>query len=1130
MKEGSDYRVFVGGLAPNIQENEIMDRFKSFGSASDVYLVHKKDSSGDIVKTFGYLNLKTTEQQLNKCFAIFGGTKWKGHSLKVQLARDDFMKRLRKEWENPETIQVSKSKKRKLIEPIKKYDEFLSKCQNLKKMLPGIPIEGKKNWVIGKYGRPLPIVHIPKIPGRKAVKHDPSKHCHCIKKIPEGDFHDSGGDNLTWEMDEVKHLQDKVKPVKRSKKIPLNVFAEPIKNSIDKKIGDRDTKLKPREKAIEPNLQHEIHDKQDFEVESMKEKDVKESRKEEIDMVDNDSADFEIVPQVEIKRSIVINSRFDSSDSEMSDLDEIRQKIKPSDSISKETLEKKSQVVEIPEDMAAKDETLGQQNKEENGDSCDEKFKDVSEAEEVATPVPSKVFKTPGRSKNLSDSIVKQLQLVKKSVQSTPGKMNNILTYGEDKEDEERSTNMFDFQFETDKTNKESRDDLLQNEAVNILDGEEEDENFNMFDFTFENLKNATGEQFLKAMEFRWQGEQNGSDKSDDSSDKDKASSPKKKKVESIKTDSSSSDESCVEQSMLDFKFENMENRFENKQDGSVSSEEDSDSEMSEEEEKRVIKNEDNSFEVDKTTKKKDNEKDGERLVKEKVCEKSSSKIQEENDGKENKKEAVLKEENKTKKKKRVAENNNHGQKEKEKVQEGIEIISNKKVKKKKEKNRKDINKSKHHTPGMSEEVRQKSLDAFNERTQKNKQLIKNALKGLDTNQPSTNRIVFEDDDDNSEEDRISNEIKDEVESQSSKSSLWDKSEINEEKLKENKSDEVVNFLDGDDDGNDDITDSDRFAVKPQFQGKEGGKLFKMQLHFGGDERFRLDKRFADGDGHENHDDEVLSSDDVDGDRDEECNQLSVNDDGEENLKEEKERNLALLENVLGKVIKSNKKNKKGKLNSATPYDRYDPTKTGHVNLEVHEEKKRKEDDTEKAISKKKVKQLEEENEVINKNEIVPEVSNKRFYEVDTSLKSLFSSNCTNEGKPSSGFTFLSNQNDEVEAKDSEGADHMVEAKPIKELSWKKGLEEDGDDDIEMLEEKEKTKKEEEKTFSGFFILDDEDERLRKGSTFIRTEEFGDIRKQWENIRRSLHDDFKKKHKDAVRRVRKMKERGFKRP
>ena len=26
-------------------------------------------------------------------FALFGGTKWKGYSLKVQLAKDDFMKR-----------------------------------------------------------------------------------------------------------------------------------------------------------------------------------------------------------------------------------------------------------------------------------------------------------------------------------------------------------------------------------------------------------------------------------------------------------------------------------------------------------------------------------------------------------------------------------------------------------------------------------------------------------------------------------------------------------------------------------------------------------------------------------------------------------------------------------------------------------------------------------------------------------------------------------------------------------------------------------------------------------------------------------------------------------------------------
>merc|ERR1712176_1548991 len=110
MKEEGTYRIFIGGLSPDVKENDIKEKFKSFGKASDVYLVKKKDKSGEVLKTFGYLNLETSEQRLNKCFTVFGGTKWKGHCLKVQLAKDDFMKRLRKEWANPEQ-EISKTRK-----------------------------------------------------------------------------------------------------------------------------------------------------------------------------------------------------------------------------------------------------------------------------------------------------------------------------------------------------------------------------------------------------------------------------------------------------------------------------------------------------------------------------------------------------------------------------------------------------------------------------------------------------------------------------------------------------------------------------------------------------------------------------------------------------------------------------------------------------------------------------------------------------------------------------------------------------------------------------------------------------------------------------------------------------------
>ena len=88
---GEDHRVFIGGLFNEVTEDDIRGRFQSFGDVSNVTIVQKKDGEGAVTKTFGYVNLYTTTQKLNRCFAVYGGTTWKGSQLKVGLAKEDFI-------------------------------------------------------------------------------------------------------------------------------------------------------------------------------------------------------------------------------------------------------------------------------------------------------------------------------------------------------------------------------------------------------------------------------------------------------------------------------------------------------------------------------------------------------------------------------------------------------------------------------------------------------------------------------------------------------------------------------------------------------------------------------------------------------------------------------------------------------------------------------------------------------------------------------------------------------------------------------------------------------------------------------------------------------------------------------
>lgn len=59
-------RLFVGGLYGNIKENELRDRFESFGQVSSVEIVRRKDEQGIPIKTFAYVDLGVTDIQLKK--------------------------------------------------------------------------------------------------------------------------------------------------------------------------------------------------------------------------------------------------------------------------------------------------------------------------------------------------------------------------------------------------------------------------------------------------------------------------------------------------------------------------------------------------------------------------------------------------------------------------------------------------------------------------------------------------------------------------------------------------------------------------------------------------------------------------------------------------------------------------------------------------------------------------------------------------------------------------------------------------------------------------------------------------------------------------------------------------------
>ncbi|XP_021550093.1 nucleolar protein 8 [Neomonachus schauinslandi] len=188
-------RLFVGGLGQNISKADLQNQFSRFGEVSDVELITRKDDQGNPQKVFAYINIRVAEADLNKCMSVLNKTKWKGGTLQIQLAKESFLHRLAQEREE------AKAKKEKSTIDNTSFLEKLGVVDFHVKAVPGTEVPGHKNWVVSKFGRVLPVLHLKNQHRRKIMKYDPSKYCHNLKKIAEDVTHATPVSSLTWELE-----------------------------------------------------------------------------------------------------------------------------------------------------------------------------------------------------------------------------------------------------------------------------------------------------------------------------------------------------------------------------------------------------------------------------------------------------------------------------------------------------------------------------------------------------------------------------------------------------------------------------------------------------------------------------------------------------------------------------------------------------------------------------------------------------------------------------------------------------------------------------------------------------------------------------------------------------------------
>ncbi|XP_006900798.1 PREDICTED: nucleolar protein 8 [Elephantulus edwardii] len=187
-------RLFVGGLTKAISQADLQNQFSRFGEVSDVEIITRKDEQGNPQKIFAYINIRVAEADLNKCMSVLNKTKWKGGTLQIQQAKENFLHRLAQEREDTKAKQENSIKGN--TNPLRKMEMTDLHV----KAVPGTEVPGRKDWVVSKFGRILPVLHLKNHLKHKIIKYDPSKYCHNLKKI-ENSTKAIPVTDLTWELE-----------------------------------------------------------------------------------------------------------------------------------------------------------------------------------------------------------------------------------------------------------------------------------------------------------------------------------------------------------------------------------------------------------------------------------------------------------------------------------------------------------------------------------------------------------------------------------------------------------------------------------------------------------------------------------------------------------------------------------------------------------------------------------------------------------------------------------------------------------------------------------------------------------------------------------------------------------------
>ncbi|XP_023119784.2 nucleolar protein 8 isoform X2 [Amphiprion ocellaris] len=1170
-------RLYVGGLSHTVTQKDLKDRFGKFGDVEDVELRTRKDEDGVPYKTFGYININISDADLKKCLTVLNKSKWKGGTLQIEPAKESFLHRLSQERQAAADQRLyqpaADDQKQKLLESLSKVgvENF-----TMKAAVPGTEIPGHKDWVVSKFGRVLPVLQLRSQKGSRArtLKYDPSKYCHNIRRLDRQEVDGSTPvTQLTWQ---VQGGHDDISKRRRGEFPPYEL---PQRKKIrTDEVNSHDAAGKTRSEhpvnsVHQTEARHVTNGFQPRPAQRTWRRDSDVDSDEEIRrLVANQQTSHDALQQDDSLEVVGLDylekcghkGEKDEDDYDSADTDEIFASGKPPQTPGKPppTQEKLSQPTTGNSTYRKRKKTSKAEEEEDSSNDDEEHL-----ASKLQRGNSSK--QKPGKKLSVVPVVKPRLPVSDSDdEENDEDEESESAASCSDSDYEAMFSNVTHLEISLADLQKLAKDAEQNSEttAPRILSTEREPD-------TKPTKKGTTPEEILAALL--------QDDSSDDERDKKKKKKRKggtttlpaftgtKELNEESERDQKKRDQKEVKEEQLNSRAAQMNLRGADDETNEEEEEKDisdakvlemSSTKTSEKDESGSSSHSDDDNEEgeeegneeEQKTDKLNEEEVVNNITAPKFLKISSSKTPEkaENGSSSSSGDGDDEEE----------ENEDEEENEEEVVknQTASEVLKTSPVNPEKAEtdsssssdDDENDDEEEDHPPvqvvlaAEEEEERQRKanlrrLAAVQQRqkeAEEHKKLIQGALSNLDAPAAATGKhIVFGSDDDDEEKPPSNSEL----------TASWKSLILDGQSEAKDAGDEAAaanreearrsgpRLFDGSEDEEEE--EDHRFDIRPQFEGRAGQKLMELQCHFGIDERFKMDSRFLEEDGDEDEESETKKS--------------PVEED--EALEEERKRNLSILNSVLGSSEQTCNSKTAGKTKKFRDVSalHYDPSREEHAAFET------KTDDTKKESKAARRKKKEEAQKL-------PEVSKEIYYDVSGDLKAVFgqtkdgdtegeettnwdqveeeeqkeeettiSADPKTEKEDSSGFKF-SFFGDDTETTTTE-TEYKVEMIQAPKVSWQQDLsfndsssEEDEDEQEEEEEDEEqsspitKTTEDETPSKMDLFFFHLNDSRLTEGPRlFCRTSQLEDQREQWEERRTELRQEYRKKHKDARRKL-----------